>query len=605
MKKIIIIYLILNCISIHAESKLISILPEGTFFISDNQQSFLKLDVILEKNGYIYGNPKGPGIGRETMISAGLNSVNINEIFISTPQKYYADSSPEWVNIYKNNFQIYIPLKVQDIKNENKITVKIDALFCTNESCSPVVQTDEFILRKSQNSSPNILKSLPSDTVSIKTVNSIADKAETNRIQIEFKPVELKKNNISGIFSAILFGLIAGLILNFMPCVLPVISLKILSFIRNADHNSSVLKKTGLVFTAGIIISFLILSSIITFFGLNWGALFQSSSFIYIIIIVMFIMSLSLFGIYSFKIPALAAKGSQIKSGSIYTEAFLHGFLATLLATPCSGPFLGATLTWTLTQPVIIIYSVFISIGIGMSLPYLIISFNPRLIKFIPKPGKWMITFEKIIGIFIIAAVIYFLTLLNLNNLKAAIWSLFIIYLAFIQFGKFGSIDKSFLKRIISSAVLFILIAAGYYIPQKIFMKQSEIRKNTEQYSPDLFSSMQEDGIYLIKFTADWCINCRVIDSTLYNTEKFKSFSSDTKIKIISADLSESNPDAELLLNSLGSRSIPFAAVFTKKNISTPVILRDIYTLTDVKNAVSEIKSEENKFELKEIEFED
>ncbi len=588
--------------SIIADDSILQFKSERVINVIEKNNSFIQIEIAIKKTGYIYGNPKGPGTGKNTIISAVLNSETIKELYLSPSEKYYPESSPDWVNIFKNSFSIFIPVNYESLENENTLSLTIDALYCTDNSCTPVKISETFKITKDVKNSRHLLAVLPSDAVKINSA-SINEKKTETQLNIDFQPIELKQNNITGLFTAILFGLLAGLFLNFMPCVLPVISLKILSFMKNSNQESRKIKFAGLFFTLGIISSFLFLSTLIAFFGLNWGAIFQSSQFIIIITAIMFIMALSLFGVFTLSIPSFAIKSISIKTGGIYSEAFLHGLIATLLATPCSGPFLGATLAWTLTQPIFIIYSVFISIAIGMSFPYLLLSFNPKLLKHIPKPGQWMIDFEKFIGILVIAAVIYFLSLLNSNILISVLWTLFFIYIAFKQYGKFGNINNNSKVRSISIIMLIIIIAAGYFLPPKLLSINQMNKNETQQYSDNLLLSIPKNEIYLIKFTADWCINCRVLDTTLYNTEKFQSYIIENNIKVITADLSENNPEAESLMNQLGSKSIPFAAVFSKDNITSPIILRDIYSLKDIKNATGKIKNNRQNLKIETLEF--
>ncbi len=223
----------------------------------------------------------------------------------------------------------------------------------------------------------------------------------------------------------------------------------------------------------GIITSFAVLAFLAAFLEYSWGSLFQNSLFLIIMLAIVFVLSLSMFEVFTLNIPGFAGKAS-LESSNKYAHAYSKGLLATLLATPCSGPFLGGTLAWASTQPYYVIFIVFMTIGIGMSLPYIILTANPRLMKFIPRPGDWMITFETIIAFLLLGTCVYLIGILEQRLIMPTLWFLLFTGVAFWQYGKYGSIIKPKRSRIISRIAAIIIIIGGYFLSYNYFYIHDE-----------------------------------------------------------------------------------------------------------------------------------
>jgi thiol:disulfide interchange protein len=204
----------------------------------------------------------------------------------------------------------------------------------------------------------------------------------------------------------------AGFILNFMPCVLPVIGLKIMAFVQQAGDRRDRVFMLNVSFCLGLLSVFMVLATLAVFLGLSWGQQFSSATFNIILASVVFVFALSFLGVWEIPIPGFvggsAAHGLAEQEG--YVGAFSKGILTTVLATPCSGPMLTPALTWAVSQPPIITYTGFACVGLGMASPYLLIGAFPQLISFLPKPGAWMDTFKHIMGFVLLGTVVFLLT---------------------------------------------------------------------------------------------------------------------------------------------------------------------------------------------------
>jgi thiol:disulfide interchange protein DsbD len=361
-----------------------------------------------------------------------------------------------------------------------------------------------------------------------------------------------------------------------------------MSFVLNAGEDKRVIAGQGFFFSAGIIVSFIFLAVLAAFFGYKWGALFQSEFFVIIMASFIYAMALSLFGVYTLHI-SFSVEAQSKKGHGIYSDSFLKGIIATLLATPCSGPFLGGTIAWTLTMPPAFIFMIFLSVGIGMSLPYMVLSLNPSLLRFIPKPGEWMNNFQIIMGFILMFTVVHLFSILD-NSMKTGLL-LFLIFLSigFWQFGKFGSIDKDRRKRYLTFIVLIIIIIIGYFISFKYLLNERIDSHKKTNFSIERILENQKSGrITVVNFTADWCPNCLLVEKvSLQNVDVQKILSKDN-IEFMTADITKKNPEAEALMKNLRSSSIPLLAIFPPgENFNSPICLRDIYSPQELIDALT------------------
>ena len=218
--------------------------------------------------------------------------------------------------------------------------------------------------------------------------------------------------NEGSLYHYIALAFVGGLILNLMPCVLPVIGLKVMSFVEQSDKSRSHAFMLNVWFAAGIIAVFLLLGLLAATLGLTWGGQFGKTSFNVTMAAVVFAMALSLLGVWEVPIPGFFGSGSvqsaAAKEGPL--GAFLKGVVTTVLATPCTAPLMAAAIAWAVTQPIATNLVVFATVGLGMASPYLLIGVYPELLRFLPKPGPWMETFKQISGFVLLGTVVFILS---------------------------------------------------------------------------------------------------------------------------------------------------------------------------------------------------
>jgi thiol:disulfide interchange protein DsbD len=259
----------------------------------------------------------------------------------------------------------------------------------------------------------------------------------------------------------LLWAFLGGLILNIMPCVLPVIAIKVMSFVQQAGESRGHVFLLNVSYSAGVISVFLLLATLAVTLGLGWGGLFQKPEFNLFMAGLVFAMGLSLLGVFEIPVPGMigSAAGAAQKEGPL--GAFLTGILATLLATPCSGPFLGITLGWSVRQPPAVTYLIWGTMGLGMATPYLIFGLFPAALRWLPKPGTWMVRFKEFAGLILMGTVVWIITFLDETYTLPCLVMLVGLALGFWMIGNLYDINSHIKRKTtvrISAVVLSALI---------------------------------------------------------------------------------------------------------------------------------------------------
>lgn len=609
MKKMITLLLLVAAVSscTRNDYREMSVYPvPGEIAVARGGEQVIVLKVELPPRTHIYGNPKGPGTGKPTEVSVKkIDGIVFEEQRFLPPKKFFFSGEKEYTWGYEGETKIFLPFKVSERVRPGLYHAEItfDSLLCSDSAgssyCAPRVFRFKYPVRvlDAGHTATEHDKDISSEYTRSAAPGMKQGACETSASSaagggavpegLEFSPRFIERG-VSGIIQAILFGLIAGFLLNFMPCVLPVVSLKVLSFVQHADKSRKELFLLGLLFSLGIITSFAALAALAAFFGYNWGGLFQHRLFLVVMTGIVFALALSMFGVFTISAPAFAGRAS-LEKGNRYADAYVKGLLATLLATPCSGPFLGATLAWTLAQPAPVIVTVFISIGLGMALPYLLLTARPGLLKYVPKPGEWLVTFERVMGFFLVFTVIYLLGVLDSAAVLPMVAFLGFISVGLWQYGRYGAIFQPAAKRAASAIVLLLLIIGGYALSfHYLYTEETPAgRSAAGVFSIQRLIANRDAGkISVIEFTADWCPNCRLVEKVTLQSGPVAAELSRRDVDFMVADITVKNPAAERLMALFQSKSIPLLAVIPPgKLFNAPLILRDIYSKQDVMKA--------------------
>ncbi|MCX7678758.1 MAG: protein-disulfide reductase DsbD family protein [Spirochaetes bacterium] len=560
--------------------------------------------IVIPKGYHIYGNPVGPGTGKATTLSFRNlpDYIEVGAIQYPSAKKHYEPGDKGYVWVHEGEILLVVPLKAKSnakVKNIEADLV-LDALLCGKGVCIPIEKKFRQQIAILPHQSPFGGRAIgTSDNNLEKQSGNVRENKTDIHLQnnntiipYEFVPRYIEATMVGNIIQAILFGFLAGIILNVMPCVLPVVSLKVMNFISLGGGDKKKIVITSVLFSLGIIFVFLIVASLAAFFGYGWGELFKHKEFLVVMIAIVFVLALSLFDVFIIT-PSLSLSVSSGAMNNIYIDSFVKGIFATFLATPCSGPFLGGTLAWTMMQPPYIVFTVFSFIGIGMAFPYFILAVRPSLLRFLPKPGEWTVTFAKIMGFLLLGTAVYLIGVMEKKDVMPMLWFLLFIFAAFWQYGKYGSAINPLPVRVVSRVVLLLMVGVGYILTFHVKWDENERFIASQPYSfLKIVQNSTEGKISVVQFTAEWCPNCKVVERTSLYTRKVFKMMREINAELFIADITRKNAEAEMLMKRLGSHSIPFLAVFPPgDSFIRPICLRDMYSersvLAALRDAVS------------------
>jgi len=454
----------------------------------------------------------------------------------------------------------------------------------------------------------NLLTNIRPDSISGVLVSNSGWRGAGSEKALYFKAgiVEANQNEQPGFLLAVLFAFAGGIILNLMPCVLPVLSLKILGFIAQAGEDRRRIIFHGILFTLGVLISFLMLAGVLIGLQsggeqLGWGFQLQSPGFIFILSLFLFIFALNLFGVFEIGTSVMGiGQKTAVKGGWI--GSFMSGVTATIVATPCTAPFMGTALGFAVTQPATISLAIFAALGMGMAAPYMLISAAPGLLRFVPKPGPWMETLKQFMGFLLAGTVIWLIWVFSLQTGSGGVLlilgALLITAIAAWIIGRWGQLDKPVKLRLRSWICAWVLvgttIAVGLrYMPAAVESSEAQSNKPDDlewiAYSEEAYQNLREAGQpFLLDFTAAWCLSCQVNEQIAFGSRDVKNKLSELNIKLIKADWTRKDPEITRALAKYGRNSVPLYVVYGNKE-SKPVILPEILTPAIVLDALEKI----------------
>ncbi|WP_347939835.1 protein-disulfide reductase DsbD domain-containing protein [Enterobacter kobei] len=369
----------------------------------------------------------------------------------------------------------------------------------------------------------------------------------------------------------VLFALLGGLILNLMPCVLPVMGMKLNSILQ-AGSDRRVIRLRFLATSAGILTSFMLLAAMVTGLklagaSLGWGIQFQNPWFIGLMVTVTFLFALNLFGTFEMLLPSAATGRLATAGGAGLGGSFCEGMFATLLATPCSAPFLGTAVAFALGAPLHALWLIFLMLGVGMSLPWLFVALVPETAMLLPKPGRWMNTLKAILGLMMLASSLWLATLLSLH-LGAMVSQIVVLVLIVVVLVLFA------LKGQTSSPLFWIVVIAlsafGGYQLRGVFTSPPDApAQHIAEAIP--WQPLSEDAIQqalsqgkrvFVDISADWCVTCKVNEHRVLNQPDIIAALSQPDVVALRGDWSQPSAFIADFLAKRNRYAIPFNAVY-------------------------------------------
>ena len=448
------------------------------------------------------------------------------------------------IKSFEQNDQISILIEVQSKNRFINPKFYLDTEFGLPVSKSEIKYTDyqkkisaRFIFDK---------KIITKDSFNLDVVVNDQDKSFeiSDKVHVEKLSKSFIQNN--SLLYFFLISLVAGLILNIMPCVLPVLSIKLLSILNNSREKTSI-RFSFFVTSLGIVVSFALLSImliILKYFGVSigWGMQFQQPIFLVIIAIILFLFSINLFGFFEFNFAKLLnLKILHTSFNSKYLQDFFNGFFATILATPCSAPFVGTAITVAFTQSAFAMFGIFIFMGLGMSLPYLLISAFPSLTNFIPKPGNWIKYVKYFLGVLLLGTFFWILSILINNHYS--------------YFSNYKNNENGWLN--------FSSVKIEDYI--------------------------ENNNIVFIDITADWCATCQFNKINVINSSTIEEAFKNYNVVKIRGDWTKSNNKIEQFLSEYNRFGIPFNIMYSKL-YPDGIILSELLTKKEIISALKKME---------------
>ena len=536
----------------------------------------------------IYGNDSG-GIGLPPSIDfEGSTNLSKYEIFwpeATVEEEQIGEESIKY-STYRDELVLPIEIDIKDSAKPTELTANITYGLC-KDVCVPA--SEGFLLKVSDEPDEEVLQIIQKFFPHKK----ITDEA----VKADFKPNNEGMNVPLVTISIILLAIIGGAILNIMPCVLPVLSIKLISVI---NHSNAPIQKVRFAFLSTIIgilfcfIVFAFCASLIKLTGnsLGWGLQFQNPYFLIFLTLVLVVFMGNLLGIFEINFDQVLATflNKKITNNEqkerIFLTNFFSGILAVLLATPCSAPFLGTAISFALSQNFLVILLIFFSIGIGFALPYFVLLFAPSLVRLLPKPGIWMVKIKQLMAGLLAATILWLFYILshNIGLLGAALIGVLSIALLL----SIKKIKSYFLKYL----AIVIIVAAAFCMPM-------DLKKNVTSNENDvLWAEFDEATIYknimagrvvVVDITADWCLSCKFNKIRVLQDKEVMAKLKVGGIMAMRGDITKPNEEIMNYLHKNGRFAIPFNAVYGP-GAKNGILLSEFLTKKELLDAIEKAK---------------
>lgn len=476
---------------------------------------------------------------------------------------------------------VYLPAMVTPTGKAGEtvqISVKVDALVCDPQNCMPAK---------------------PEASLSI----TLSDKAEADPEMADiFGPTEIKTLTTAvperSFAGYLLFAFIGGLILNIMPCVFPVLGIKIMSVVQQAGEDKKQVLLHGLAYTLGILLCFWAMGGLVIALGKTWGFQLQSPGFVYGLCAFFLIFGLNMAGLFEIGASAVGV-GANLQSRHGVSGSFFSGLLATVVATPCSAPFLGSALGYTVTLPGAQAMLMFTMIGLGLASPFLVLSLVPRLVSSLPRPGAWMESFKQGMSFLLFGTVAFLLWVLTGmiegQPLLFLMFGLVIVALGCWIYGRWSLPHKSARTRLIAVILAVGCMSGGLALgwPQ---VEKSAVNEGShvegglswEAWSPEKEAELRaaKKPVY-IDFTAKWCFTCQV-NKRVYKDSALAQLITDKKVTLLKADWTNEDPRITKALSALGKAAVPVNVLYLPGE-NAPILLPELLTVENVSEALNKV----------------
>jgi thiol:disulfide interchange protein DsbD len=407
------------------------------------------------------------------------------------------------------------------------------------------------------------------------------------------KPIQAGGSEVTSLLPALLLALLGGLILNLMPCVLPVLAIKVLGFANAPSQKARV--AGGIAYTVGVVLSFLALGGLMLALraggeALGWGFQLQSPAVVAALALLFTLIALNLFGVFELanflpsSVATLQAKNPQV-------DAFLSGVLAVAIASPCTAPFMGASLGFALGLPAWQALAIFGALGVGMALPYLAASLVPAVARMLPRPGAWMDVFKKFMAFPMLATVVWLLWVIGqqtgIDGAAALLGLLLVASMIVWALSLQGR--ARWVMTVISIALCAVLMPA---IGGNIFKIQEsapiQAQSGWQAWEPGKVEQLlASNQAVFVDFTAAWCVTCQYNKkTTLADASVIQDFNA-KKVQLLRADWTKRDPAITQAITQLGRSGVPVYVIY--KPGSAPVVMSEILSVAQVRAELAKL----------------
>ncbi len=408
------------------------------------------------------------------------------------------------------------------------------------------------------------------------------------------------------LWQVLLLALMGGLVLNLMPCVFPVLFLKAFHIVQRSTESPKQVRLGAIAFTAGVLVSFAVVAGVLLMlrgFGqqIGWGYQLQSPAFVLLMAYLMFGVGLSLSGVFVFG-ASLMGMGQNLTTRSGYWGEFFTGVFATVVATPCTAPFMATAIGVALTQPAPVAIAIFALLGLGLALPYLILSLIPAVQRLLPKPGAWMETFSQLLAFPMYAATAWLVWVLTQQTgaTGLAIASTGLILIAFAAWlHQKTRLVSQWGQRV---GAIAALVVVGFALTLTQFPSPTTVTQTTnsspapasglawQPYSSEILTTLRRSGQpVFVNFTAAWCITCQVNEQVAFNQPETLAAFQAKNVALLKADWTNHNPTITQALAAFGRSGVPLYVLYPASNIAEPILLPQLLSSRDVQDAITKL----------------
>ncbi len=532
-----------DIVTISVENQYDTVKPGG--------KSALAVHFKLKKNWHFYASEETAVGGMNlTLSSSSEKFISFSKPIFPRPGFYFDKTLNEQLEVFSDEFTVFLPFSVDkfDLTEGKPVDVSVE-IGIVGAVCSDI-----------QCRVPDFGK--------LQTQVRIAEPPMGDAKFTITQPTEQSKPVSPGqwagysMWFALALAFLAGLSLNIMPCVWPVLPLIVMRIVEQSRQDKSKLIVMGLAFCLGILLFFACLAGaniiLQVFYGqvLQWGDQLRNQTFVTVLALVLIMLALFMFDVFTFVLPGSISG----KSGSGHAGTVGMGFLAAVLSTPCSFGILAAAFAWAQGQPLVRATVAIMAIGVGMAVPYLVLVLIPGLLDNLPKPGRWMDIFKKTVGFILLGFAVWMITVLSQQRRIALLYySVVLSFCVWMWGGWVGFNSKTSNKIIVRTLAVLLAVGAGFWL----LSPQSELI-DWKKYDADLIEkSIADNKPVLIKFTADWCLSCKVVEKLVYRRKDIAELIKQKAVVAIRADTTAKDyPASKALKDIYNEPGVPVSMLF-------------------------------------------